>query len=546
VNRGAGEHDRRGVPAPASGWRHGIWPLPALSGLLLVFAYFPFGLLIPNFVAFLPLLYWLDCNPSAPAGRRLRAGVVFGLTVNLIILHWMYAMLEVSWMAATLYFFLVAVLAVSAMLAVALLGWVRRRTRWSFALLLPACWLPLEWARTWGDLRLTADHMGHTLAGYPFLIQFADLVGPYGVGAFMLVANGLLYEAWRGWAAARWRRPLAALATMLAAVLSYDVWAWTHPHEPDEHLRVAYIQPNIPLAVKDDLATADAQWEILARLTREAAAKDPDLIVWPESAYPRPLYHWLEQPATFVVPDLQRLALETGVTILTGIEYCRVRTTEDYELYNAAVVAHPDGSLDPTWTAKVYLVPFTEGLPFESILGFVLRDLPGELAWMSGGFEPGPEATLLPVGGRSVGVMVCYEDFFPDLGRKMKNDGADFQVIITNDAWFGRTVFQAYQANTVRMRAIENRSSYVRAANTGISGFVDPSGRYHGWSELFVEAVDVRDIPVTSVRTLYDRTGDVVAWVAIVGLAITIAAAWAVARDEGTEMAAAPADRGAK
>jgi apolipoprotein N-acyltransferase len=515
-----------------------------LSGLLLVFAYFPFGLLVPNFVAFLPLLYWLDCNPSATTGRRLRAGLVFGLTVNLIILHWMYAMLDVSWMAVTLYSFLVAVFALSAMVAVALLGWVRRRTRWSFAVLLPACWLPLEWARTWGDLRMTADHMGHTLAGYPFLVQFADLVGPYGVGAFMLAANGLAYETWRGWAAARWRRPLAGLVTMLAVVLCYDAWAWTHAPEPDAVLRVAYVQPNIPLTVKDDLKTADAQWEVLARLTREAAARDPDLIVWPESAYPRPLYHWLERPATFSVPDLQRLALETGVTILTGIEYCRVRTTEDYELYNAAVVAHPDGSLDPTWTAKVYLVPFTEGLPFESILGSVLRDLPGELAWMSGGFTPGPEAALLPVGDRRVGVMVCYEDLFSDLGRRMRNEGADLQVIITNDAWFGRTVFQAYQANTVRLRAIENRSSYVRAANTGISGFVDPRGRYHGWSELFVEAVDVRDVPVTSARTLYDRTGDVVAWVAIAALAVTVAAARAGARNAGTELAAAAADRG--
>ena len=519
-----------------NGWEHSIWRLPVLSGLLLVFAYFPFGLLVPNLIAFLPILYWLDCNPRAPLGVRLRAGLVFGLTVHLIILHWMYAMLEISWLAAALYCFLSSVFALGAMVSVALAGWIRRVTGWSFAVVLPSCWLPVEWARTFSDLRMTADHMGHTLAGYPFLIQFADLVGPYGVGAFMLIVNGLLYEIVRGRGAGPWRRPAWVLGALLATVLAYDGWAWTHPPEPVDTIRVAYVQPNIPLSVKNDLGTAEDQWEVLERLTREAAEEKPDLIVWPESAHPEQIFHWLEFPSTYTVPALQDLARDTGITILTGIEYYRVRDKEDYDLYNAAVVAHPDGTLDEIWTAKVYLVPFTEGLPFEALLGFLLADLEGELGWLSGGFKAGPAATNLPVGDHLAGVMVCYEDFFADLGRQLRNAGAGFQVIITNDAWFGRTVFQAYQANTVRLRAIENRSAYVRAANTGISGFVDPLGRYDAWSELFVEAVEVREIPVTSVRTVYDRTGDVVAWVAIAGLIAMIVIARMRSRHERVDL----------
>ena len=75
------------------------------------------------------------------------------------------------------------------------------------------------------------------------------------------------------------------------------------------------------------------------------------------------------------------------------------------------------------------------------------------------------------------------------------------------------------------LRAIENRSSFVRAANTGISGFVDPHGRYHGWTQLDVEAVDVHDLPVTTGRTLYNRVGDVLAWVAIGALFVLIVVA---------------------
>jgi apolipoprotein N-acyltransferase len=245
-----------------------LWRLPMLSGMLLVFAYFPFGLLIPNLVAFLPMLYWIDANPEASVGRRLRAGLIFGLTVNLVILHWMYAMLAVSWLAIALYLFLVSVFALGAMVALALAAWIRHRTGWSFALVLPACWLPVEWARTWSDLRINADHLGHTLAGYPFLIQFADLVGPYGVGAFMLLTNGLLYEIVRRRKRGGAGRPALALASMLVAVLAYDGWAWTRPPRSEGAMRVAFVQPNIPLEVKDSIDTADQQWEILARLTR--------------------------------------------------------------------------------------------------------------------------------------------------------------------------------------------------------------------------------------------------------------------------------------
>ena len=108
-----------------------------------------------------------------------------------------------------------------------------------------------------------------------------------------------------------------------------------------------------------------------------------------------------------------------------------------------------------------------------------------------------------------------------DLVRKLRNAGSGITVIITNDAWFGRTVFQEYQANVVRMRAIETRSAFVRVANTGISGFVDPMGRYTGETALFVPAVEAEDVPITAGKTVYVRYGDYVAWIAIAGLALT-------------------------
>jgi apolipoprotein N-acyltransferase len=72
---------------------------------------------------------------------------------------------------------------------------------------------------------------------------------------------------------------------------------------------------------------------------------------------------------------------------------------------------------------------------------------------------------------------VCYEELFFELQRGLRNAGARVQAVITNDAWFGTTFFQAYPGQHGSSAAIENRSSFVRVANTGISMFVDPLGR---------------------------------------------------------------------
>ena len=137
---------------------------------------------------------------------------------------------------------------------------------------------------------------------------------------------------------------------------------------------------------------------------------------------------------------------------------------------------------------------------------------------MAGGFTPGPGATVLPFAEWNAGVVVCYEQLFPSLSRDLQNAGADFQVVITNDAWFGRSQFQRYQVDALRMRSIENRTGYIRAANTGISGFYDRRGAAEQLTGLFEPRVIVGEIPLSDGRTFYNRAGDWPVWLAMAGL----------------------------
>jgi apolipoprotein N-acyltransferase len=487
-------------------------------------SYLPGPFLPLNLAAFVPLLHWLDRRGETTAYGRLVAGGLFGTTAGLVAFHFMYSMLEQSWLAALLYLGMSLLFGLRISLSVALAGWLRRQSGLSWGLLLPLAWLPLEWGQTWGDLRMTGEHVAHSVAGYPFLVQFADLVGPYGVGAALLAANGLLYESTgRTRSRARWQARLA-LAGLAAAVLGYDLFAWTRPAPPGPTLRVALVQPNVPLAVKHAPDTVHEQWTQLVELTREAARDAPDLIVWPESARPLPLVHDLARPETWSMMEVQGLARQVGVPLIVGTEYTRIRAGAR-ESYNAALAVDAAGRLLETWAAKVYLVPFVEATPFRKWLGPLVQGRGGEWQWLAGAFDPGRRDALIPIAGARVGVLVCYEQLFFDLARGLRNAGAELQVVITNDAWFGRSLFQPYLANALRLRAIESRSAFVRVANTGISGFVDAHGRYHRRTPLFEAAVETWDVPLAGPPTIYNRTGDVAAWLAIVGLAFTIALA---------------------
>ena len=507
-------------------WARHPFKLPALAGVLLAFGYFTLGLVIPNLVALVPLLIWIDANLDRPWRAWRNAGFVFGMSLNLLILSWMRSMLAISFLGVFAYLGLALVFATGLSLAVIALAWLRKRTGWSFVILLPAVWLTLEWVQAQGDLRMTAQHLGQSLGTVPFLVQFADIAGPYGVGLVLLLSNALLYTAWRATSRAGWVRALAAWGVLATAVLGYDAWAWTHPPAASGSLRIAFLQPNVPLAFKMDPADDGRQDRLLAELTRKAAAMEAEVVIWPETARPRALYSRPDLPATYAMPEVQALAKETGVTILAGAEYVVIHDKNHSEAYNAVFVVHPDGRLDPTWAAKIYLVPFVEAIPFEFLLGPLLAGRGGWAQWLGGGFLPGPEETPLPVAGTALGVSVCYEELYFDLQRSLRNSGARVQAVITNDAWFGTTFFQTYQANTVRLRAIENRSSFVRVANTGISMFVDPLGRDAEQTELLTQEVRVSDVALTDVLTVYDRIGDVAAWAAIATFVVAAFVSW--------------------
>ncbi len=495
------------------------WKYPVASALLYYLAFLT-PLLTPNFMFLLPVLYRLEPDGETTVRERLKVGLAFGFLGSMAAMHWMYTMAQISWLAWLLYVAMSLYFGAMMALALAIACWIRERTGLTWGLILPAAWLPLEWVRTFGDLRMTADHVGHSLSSFPFVVQFADFAGLYGVGAFVLAVNGLLYDLILADPARPRKNVAFALTALVLVVGAYDSWAWLHYAGGERTIRVGIAQPNIPLPVKWDPGSNGLQWETLRLQTLAAAEQGADLIVWPETGRPFRLLHRVEDPSTYTMPEVQLLARYLETPMLVGVEYYRVTDADKYDIYNAAMAVQADGSLSPVWTAKTFLVPFTEQTPFRSLFGRFVDNRSGEWRWVSGGFTPGPGATVLPFAEWNAGVVVCYEQLFPSLSRDLQNAGADFQVVITNDAWFGRSQFQRYQVDALRMRCIENRTGYVRAANTGISGFFDRRGGAEQLTGLFEARVIVGEIPLSDGRTIYNRVGDWPVWLAMAGLVV--------------------------
>lgn len=486
--------------------------LAALSGVLLFLSFPTPGHAAVAWLALVPLL--VAVARSTP-WQALRLGAVAGLVHFAGTLYWIPAVMvdygglpaPAAWLVHALFMALLA--SFPALFAAAAADLVSRfGTRGLF--LAPAVWVASELGRMYLFTGFPWALIGYSQVSFPAVAQAASIVGVLGVSALVVLVNGAIaYGMVAGPRAAR--TPLLWTAVLVAATVAFGTWrlqdgALLRAGAP---LRAAALQGNVRQDEKWRPARSDAILETYLGQTRRAVAAGAGLVVWPESATPFPLDR--DGRGELV----RAVARETGAHLLVGTtEVVREAGTR---YYNAAYLIEPGAGSTAGVYRKQHLVPFGEYVPLRWALFFA-----SPLVETVADFSAGTGPRVLPLGGGLVGTAICYEIIYPGLVRELVLGGSELLTTVTNDAWYGRSAAPHQHFQQATMRAIEQGRFLVRAANTGISGVIDPYGRVLARSGLFEPAVVVEDVRLLGELTIYGRIGDAPAYALAVVAALAL------------------------
>jgi apolipoprotein N-acyltransferase len=501
-----------------------FWAL--LSGFLLVLSFPKFGTGLLAWVAFIPLLHALQ---EKKPYQGFITGFLTGLTAYIGIIYWIaYVVVHYGYLPLPVGIAVMLLLSAYLALYVALFaaGVVYFHARGvSPILAAPLLWTSLEYAKSHLLTGFPWENLGYSQYLFTPLIQAADITGVFGLSFVIVFVNVVIYDVFHFWHSRRERKrglrritaEVIAGCLVLLILVGYGIFRIRDVEKSLDQapqMPVSLIQGNIDQSVKWRPDFQQETIRIYTTLTRQVAPAGNGLIVWPETA--TPFFFQDQNEMHREVASLPRL---TSDWLLFGSPRYE-RDGLDLLFLNSAFLLSPDGRIAGRYD-KVHLVPYGEYVPLRRFFPFINKLVAGIGDFRSG---PGYEPLIMQADGlsRKLGVMICYEGILPEAGRAYRQQGASLLVNITNDAWFGNTSAPYQHLSMTAFRSVENRLYLVRAANTGISAIIDPTGRIKARSALFEKATLAGTVRLMDESTFYSTYGDVFVYGCILGLILIL------------------------
>jgi apolipoprotein N-acyltransferase len=492
--------DSEATPSPSNKKLSGYSIFFALfSGILLFLSFPKFGLGFIAWIAFVPLFIVL--RDVVSIRRALFLGWITGLTACIGIIYWItyvvwnYGHLPL-YLGVTIMLLLACYLSVYIALFAAGIVYFRKKTPLCF--IAPVLWVCLEYLKSQLFTGFPWENLGYSQFNNIFFIQIADIVGVFGLSFLIILLNTAFFEI----ITERSKKSFALAASVLILWSGVYAYGILRINQIDQRLKdapameVSLIQGNIDQSIKWNENFQKETIRIYEDLSLRHPPANGGLIVWPETAVP---FNFQDEN------DLHRQVKELSVKakswfIFGSMSYAPGSENTDY--YNSAYLLSPQGDIRGKYD-KVHLVPYGEYVPLRTIFPFI-----SSLAAGIGDFAEGKGFYPLTLDERKIGVMICYEGILPEAARMYKNDAAELLVNITNDAWFGTTSAPYQHLSMSIFRAVETRLYLVRAANTGISAIVDPTGKILAQTEIFKKDEIHGKIKFIALPTFYARYGD--------------------------------------
>ncbi len=458
-----------------------------ISALLFSLSFPPFP---TGFLAYFALVFLFFALEGKGGWESFKLGYIWGLVTNVLLLYW------ITW--ATLPGVLGVILILSLYTAFLFLfySWVQKAFGEKAVFFMPFLWVMMEYGRSLFEIGFPWLNLSYTQTYYLSLIQYASMLGNYGVSFWVVWVNVLVYLAVKNFAHTRKVLTYAAVILILFILLFLYGIKVLNEKADSRQIDVALVQGNIPQDVKWDYKLLDYNFKVFDEMTKKIPEK-VDLILWPETAAP---CYLRAEPKYF--SQVKSLSDSLQTPLVLGTNDYTVLGKGNYLSYNSAFYFDPYQNNFSAYN-KMHLVPFSEWVPYPKVFGWLYG-----IKFGLSDYTPGKNYVLFQSPKGKFPVLICFESVFPDLVRKFVLNGADFLANITNDGWWGKTAGPYQHAQINVFRAIENRISIARCANTGVSLFVDPYGRITRKTKIYVHDILTGKIPLRNKLTFYTRYGD--------------------------------------
>lgn len=493
-----------------------------ISGILLIPSFPPIDLFFIAWIALVPFLLSLYNKTLKEA---FLSGIFLGIPYFFGTQYWIYHSINhYGGIPFFLSIFIVFLLSLYLSLYTALFATLftlhNRLLRFYKPLLAPFLWVALEFLRSYLFTGFPWSSIGYTQYRFLHIIQISDITGIYGVSFLVVAFNNAITEVIvfrrrkKDMPLLSISRTIISLGMLFLLIIASLIYGQFRLIEKRQGItfRASIIQGNIEQDKKWDPSYQHEVLDTYKNLSFKASSSSPSIIVWPETAVP--FYFGSDKEHTKELTEFQR---QINIPLLFGSILFKGRDDNKYFLSNSALLLDRNGIVSYIYD-KIHLVPFGEYVPLRKLLFFI-----DKLVVEIGEYIHGNQYIRAKSTFGEFATLICYEVIFPGLVRKFYIKGGDFIVNITNDAWFGRTSGPYQHFAMAVFRSVENRKPLIRAANTGISGFINSNGKIISRTNLFERTFLTEDLKTDRTITFYTKYGDLFSYVCIVLSIIFIA-----------------------
>lgn len=357
-------------------------------------------------------------------------------------------------------------------------------------LVFTSLWCFLEWLRSWIFTGLPWNFVATTQWSHSLLIQIASMTGIYGVSFVIVFVNLSLAEVIHVlFNSHKYQTPFYKPAVLYAAIFIlllnglfgyYSIKSYASISASETNLKTLLIQGDIPQIRSYSAEQAMEALEVYSKYSEEMLPAKPDILIWPESAVPQPLFG--NSYLSYEYRSRISLLIEKyQVPILLGTIYYdsskESLLSEDFKAYNSAILINKSNEIDGIYS-KMHLVPWGEYTPGENLfpLSYFYPWIKEKFG-MGRSLSPGRENTIFNIKDKiRASVLICFEDAFSYVARKHVLNGANLLITITNDAWFPDSNEPSQHLAEAVFRSVENRRTMIRSGNNSGTCVINPLG----------------------------------------------------------------------